>query len=198
MKRTKKTRKMKRTTKSNLPDSKGKTMRKRIEFRPYRRTGYKVSACGKVLGLRGRVLRPAATGSGHLGVDLQLVTGPKTVKVHSMVAEVWIGKRPKGQVVNHKDGIKAHNHVSNLEYVTPSANTEHALANSLQAHGGDRSFAALTNAQAYKVVKLIKAGHRNVDIAEEFKVKPYIVRDIKNGKAYRRAMENKGVKYPIA
>lgn len=189
---------MKRTTKSNLLDSKGKTMRKRIEFRPYRRTGYKVSACGKVLGLRGRVLRPAATGSGHLGVDLQLVSGPKTVKVHSMVAEVWIGKRPKGQVVNHKDGIKAHNHVSNLEYVTPSANVVHAFDNDLRAIGEDRSDVVMTNKLAYKIAKRLQAGHRNCEIAQEFNVSRFNVTDIKLGRTFRRVLESKGVKYPIA
>lgn len=50
----------------------------------------------------------------------------KTYSVHSVVAEVFIGKRPEGFQVNHKDGNKHNNFASNLEYVTRSQNTKHA------------------------------------------------------------------------
>lgn len=42
--------------------------------------------------------------------------------VHVWVAELFIGPRPEGLVVNHIDGNPTNNHVSNLEYVTPQEN----------------------------------------------------------------------------
>lgn len=47
--------------------------------------------------------------------------------VHSLVTEAFIGPRPPGQQVNHKDGKKSHNDDWNLEYVTPLGNSRHAV-----------------------------------------------------------------------
>lgn len=168
----------------------------KISFKPYKKTGYEVSRCGKVRGLRGTILKPALNGSVYLAVSLH-TPKPVTTTVHSMVAHVWIGPKPKGKVVNHKDGNKMHNRVDNLEYVTSSGNTLHALAEGLRKSGGERSWAVLTNAQVFKIVKLIQRGARNCDIAEEYGVEPYIIRDIRNGKSYRKVMEDRGIKYPL-
>ena len=48
--------------------------------------------------------------------------------VHSLVCEAFIGPKPDGHEINHKDGIKAHNGVENLEYCTRSENAAHAIA----------------------------------------------------------------------
>jgi DNA-binding winged helix-turn-helix (wHTH) protein len=76
----------------------------------------------------GRVLRPGVTLSGYLAVVLVRNGKPTTSRVHGIVAEAFIGPRPAGHVVNHKNGIKIDNRVSNLEYVTPRENSQHAIS----------------------------------------------------------------------
>jgi hypothetical protein len=49
------------------------------------------------------------------------------VSVHRVVAAAFIGECPPGKEVNHKDGIKANNRATNLEYVTPKENIHHAM-----------------------------------------------------------------------
>lgn len=57
----------------------------------------------------------------------------KTLKVHRLVAYAFLGIPPKGKtMVNHKDGNKVNNHISNLEWVTPSENLKHAHKNGLK------------------------------------------------------------------
>lgn len=55
----------------------------------------------------------------------------KTKAVHRLVAREFIGKRPKGKEVNHKDCNKLNNHIDNLEYVSRKQNMRHASDNGL-------------------------------------------------------------------
>lgn len=47
---------------------------------------------------------------------------------HRLVAAAFIGQCPPGHTVNHRDGDKQNNHISNLEYMTPSQQMRHARA----------------------------------------------------------------------
>ncbi len=50
----------------------------------------------------------------------------KVTYIHHLVAEQFIGPCPDEMEINHKDGCKTNNHVSNLEYVTHKENMQHA------------------------------------------------------------------------
>ena len=80
---------------------------------------------------RGRVRREARIVLPHFVKDYPRVKLSRQGKykaknIHVLVAEAFIGPRPEGLLVNHRDGNKRHSDVSNLEYVTPSENVRHA------------------------------------------------------------------------
>lgn len=56
--------------------------------------------------------------------------------LHSWVAEAFLGPRPKGMVINHKNGIKTDNRPENLEYCTNSQNIQHAFDTGLNKAKG--------------------------------------------------------------
>lgn len=58
--------------------------------------------------------------------------------VHHMVMEAFVGPRPEGWYVNHKDGVKFNNRLDNLEYLSPTENSRHAVSTGL-AKSGERS-----------------------------------------------------------
>ena len=58
--------------------------------------------------------------------------------VHRLVAETYIPNPDNLPEVNHKDGNKRNNHVSNLEWTTRSGNAIHSWINGLQSTGHKR------------------------------------------------------------
>ena len=79
---------------------------------------------------RGRV-RTVATGltrklgekkSGHMKISLWKGGKEKTLHVHSMVLEAFVGPRPEGLVACHENGNPGDNRVENLRWDTHSSN----------------------------------------------------------------------------
>ena len=86
---------------------------------------YAVSQCGKVISYvygRPKLLRLDAHRDGYLRVSLER----KKESVHRLVALTYLGES-KGLEVNHKDGNRSNNHISNLEYVSRQQNIRHAV-----------------------------------------------------------------------
>ena len=68
----------------------------------------------------------------HLGYLLVHLGSSKIKMVHTLVAEAFI-PNPEGKpFVNHIDGNKSNNVVSNLEWVTSKENMEHAIRTGLR------------------------------------------------------------------
>ncbi len=96
-------------------------------------------------------LDPSPNQYGYYAVTLWKNGVSHQIKVHQIVAAAFIGPCPDGMEVNHKDGNKLNNSVSNLEYVTKQENTQHAVETGLM-HWGERSpHSKLTNQQAKEI-----------------------------------------------
>lgn len=116
---------------------------------------YEVSSCGQVRSLD-RLVRQSHPGStktrlwkgkqlkqtvaatrGYAQVSLSLDGKAHKVYVHRLVAEAWLTGR--NETVNHKDGNKLNNNVTNLEWVSHSDNLRHAFATGLKFPSGGRN-----------------------------------------------------------
>lgn len=107
----------------------------------------------------------------------------KAKKVHKIVAKAFLGKAPKNKEVNHKDGNKLNNAVSNLEYITHGKNVKHAFDIKLRNHNGINNPAAvLTEEAAKEVINLLKTGELYPDeIAKKYSISRSQVYQIKYG-----------------
>lgn len=82
----------------------------------------------------GKILRPYLN-KGYFAVRVNVSGRRQARTIHSLVAEAFIGPRPDGAVINHKDTCKTNNRVDNLEYTTSAANAAHAQAHGLYPSG---------------------------------------------------------------
>lgn len=111
---------------------------------------YSVSCHGRVRrdkagagALAGRILRASGMPRHYRVVSLYLQGNRRERRVPPLVAAAFLGPRPEGLVINHKDGRKHNDYADNLEYVTASENLRHAarmgLSRSLKGEGNPRA-----------------------------------------------------------
>jgi hypothetical protein len=91
------------------------------------------------------------TASGKVGrylhVSLCINGKPYSRSVHTLVALAFLGPRPPGHHVNHKNGDKHDNRAANLEYLSPldhSAHTRFVLGKDETPKGEEHGCAVLT------------------------------------------------------
>ena len=114
---------------------------------------YRVSSCGMVFGRGDKPMKPQVI-LGYAKLRLQSKPHAKQVMVHRLVAETYIPNPDNKPEVNHKDGDKLNNHVSNLEWSTRSENAKHALDTGLNKnpHGFEARNAKMT-AETWAIAK---------------------------------------------
>lgn len=90
---------------------------------------------------------------GYLVVNLHKYGVSNVIPVHRLVAESFLDNLDNMPTVNHKDGNKLNNDVSNLEWATYAENNIHALNNKLRKPRGDRIFQLSPNGRLLKEYK---------------------------------------------
>jgi hypothetical protein len=88
-----------------------------------------IKSDGKRQTFKGRILKLRRDKYGYLRISFHMGQDVKTFSIHKLVAIAFIGDPPSStHHVNHKNGIKTDNDVSNLEYCTPKENNIHAFS----------------------------------------------------------------------
>lgn len=107
----------------------------------------------------------------------------KTFELHRLVVETWISEIPKGMQVNHKDGNRQNNSVTNLEICTQSQNIQHAFDTGLitPIRGEKHYSSSLTKDIVLKVYCLIDRLYNNEQIAKELNIEFKNVSLLRNG-----------------
>lgn len=92
--------------------------------------GYRATLCGRVIGPRGEPLKLRLNTWGYPSFSTNR-DKKRTHTAHRFVYEFFKGKVPEGLVVNHKDGDKTNNRITNLEAVTQYENCVHGRGTTL-------------------------------------------------------------------
>lgn len=89
---------------------------------------YEVSNYGRIRNnVTERILKPYISKRGYFMQGISINGKHNHVTVHRAIAEVFIPNPENKLQVNHIDGNKLNNYISNLEWVTQSENIQHAF-----------------------------------------------------------------------
>jgi hypothetical protein len=144
-----------------------------------------VSSLGRVKNIkRGKIRKIFPYTNGYYRVVLTRNQKQTILAVHRIVAQEFIGLSDKPQV-NHKDGDKSNNAVSNLEWVTREENVKHAIDTGLWSPvGEDNHMAKLTLSNVHWVKYLLGQGAVGARLAKVFGVQPAAISKINVGRSW--------------
>ena len=115
---------------------------------------YSVSNYGRVRNNKtGYILKPLKVGFGYVVVELWNKNGPKSKKIHRLVAEAFLPNPDKKPQVNHIDGNKKNNRLDNLEWVTASENMKHSYDSKIRVPHQERPVRIVETGEIFKSVK---------------------------------------------
>lgn len=142
----------------------------------------------------GKPLKPQMDYQGYLRVGLNICGKFKTYRVHRLVALNFLDEKENKDQVNHINGIKDDNRLTNLEWVTGSENIKHAIKTGLiikdscinrSNKGNLNPNSKLDEEDVKKIRQLRKEGYKLKELSDIFKVSVVHVSRICNYKYWK-------------
>lgn len=152
---------------------------------------YEVSSLGRIRRIKaatgakvGKILRNRYGSGRYAQVALSCKCKVLKLPVHWLVCAAFIGPRPVGKNINHKNGAPDDNRVENLEYITHQENMLHSRRVLKKCCGEQHGRAKLKSEDVRIIRQRIASGEPNRSIALSFGVSPATIYDIKKGRKW--------------
>lgn len=148
--------------------------------------GYEISNKGRIITKLGKLSRAKIVENEYVGCNVTFEDGFHAGSVHRAVAYAFLGNPLNLPEVNHIDGIKHHNYIENLEWITKEGNQKHE-ARVLQQRGGANNYQSiLTEEDVLTIYDLCKNSNMKYkDIAKKYGVIPQEITRIANATCWR-------------
>lgn len=156
---------------------------------------YRVSDSGRIKITRSRkrfkagtILSAKRCGKDYRSISLCVDGHQKRYYIHRLVLLAFEGECPPGHEVNHKNGDKSDNRVSNLEYVTHQVNVAHAkhvLFRMGGAKGTEHKGAKLTPDKVREIRKALATGDSLSSVGRLFGVSAGAIWAINRGSTWK-------------
>ena len=147
---------------------------------------------------------PSKEKSGYMVVTLVHKSFVQKKRVHRLIAEAFIPNPENKKEVNHKDGIKTNNIMSNLEWRTRSENAQHAFDQGLEkmtfetAKKISASNLKLTLQEEKEIIDLYKTGEYSIrQLTKKLNHSHHIIRHVIDGTYHTQIKKTPESKHPI-
>lgn len=154
--------------------------------------GYYITRCGEVYSTRKtstpkKLSTKPDKNTGYIFVMFNMNGKTYRKTVHRLVATCFIPNPENKEQVNHIDGNKSNNDISNLEWNTRSENMQHAFKTGLNngIESEKASSAKLNNEQCRELIKLLFDGLSNEQIGKKFNLHSRYVSLIRGKKRWK-------------
>ena len=160
---------------------------------------YQISNFGRVMSLvkkdKPLIRTPHITGGGYYSIKLhRKVEGKKVIErryIHRLVAEAFIPNPLNRTEINHIDGDKTNNHITNIEWITHSENMKHSyklgLHSCLDMRGINHPRVKLSEEDVRDIRRRIDSGTK---IGKEYGITRQQVNNIRRGKSWKHLDSN--------
>jgi len=118
---------------------------------------------------------------GYKVFGMRLNSIKKNFSSHREIAKAFLPNPDNLSEVNHIDGNKSNNHVSNLEWCTRQQNVDHANANNLVNYSKK-----LDEFKILTIFTFKKSGLINRRISEKMNLSETTIHEVLNGKTWRK------------
>jgi hypothetical protein len=146
--------------------------------------GYMISINGDIKRSE-KVHKRTICNAGYFIACLSFQGKRKRFMIHRLIFECFVKKIPRGHQINHIDGNKLNNKISNLEIVTPRQNIRHGIKTGLiDTAGESNAMAKISQADAIQI-KELKGKLNDRETSLKFKISRQMVNAIRNNKRWR-------------
>ena len=147
---------------------------------------YLISNLGNVKTVNGKPKKIVYDNKGYGRVELWKNNKGRKFRVHRLVAEAFIPNPLGKEQVNHIDGNKKNNCVSNLEWVSPKENIRHAIENNLSSiKYGSKNLSSKLKEEDVKYIRENAGIDKSVrELSEIYKVSTTTIYNIINYKKW--------------
>jgi hypothetical protein len=134
---------------------------------------------------KNKILKHVVDGQGYYMINLWKNKKPKSVRAHRILAKTFLPNPENKTYVNHIDGNKLNNDLSNLEWSTPSENMQHAYDTGLNKgpRGELSGHHKLTNSDI-EFIRANKGVLTGMQLADKFSIRRKHVYKIQSRKAW--------------
>ena len=141
------------------------------DFKLIKDSPYKIFKDGTVINNKTSKIVKHRKSWDYLYVGLSIKGKPKSIYLHKLLATYFIKNISDKSVVNHINGDKLDNRLSNLEWVTRSEDGRHAYKLELQDKKGEKHhFSRLKDKDIVEIRRLYRSGQKQYKIAKQFGV----------------------------
>lgn len=128
----------------------------------------------------GRPMKPSPNSDGYMTTILTMNGKNYTIAIHRLVAITFIPNPLNLPEVNHKDGDKSNNDVSNLEWVSHKENMIHANDNGLRSkiHGNDNPNNKYSSELIHEACRLLENWMSPIEVSRKLGISHTVVKSI--------------------